>query len=234
MKKWIQTVLRPMIGNFLRKFPGIYDSYQKHYFNVVEKKKLKGMHRLGYQYVRDINKTLDESKIDYFYTYGTMLGLVRDGGFIAHDNDIDMGIRVNDQFVWENLEKAMKKIGFHKKHAFMFDGKITEQTYIKNNVSVDFFLYEMKDDDTMITYFYFNGAGKENGEDLWYVGYYEHVPFSGMQKITCHDVEFRIPEHPEQYLEEIYGPDWKIPIPNWEGEYNMIDGVYGRIIRNYE
>lgn len=234
MKKWIQTVVRPKVGDVLRKFPWIYDSYQKAYFSVVENRKLKGLHRLGYQYAGNIGTTLEKHNIDYFYTYGTMLGLVRDGGFIVHDNDIDIGVRANEQFSWENLEKAMTEIGFHKKHAFMFNGKITEQTYIKDNVSVDFFLYEMKDDNTMITYFYFNGAGKENGQDLWYVGYYEQAPFKGMQKITCHDVEFRIPECPEQYLEEIYGPDWRTPIPNWEGEYNMIEGVYGYIIKNYD
>lgn len=234
MRKWIQTILRPVIGNIMRKFPRVYELYQKAFFYCVEKNKLRGMHRVGYEYADELGKILDKSGINYFYTYGTMLGLVREGGFIAHDSDIDMGVILDDNFSWEKLETCLKSIGFHKKHFFTYNDRITEQTYIKNGLSVDFFAYMLTENNSMLTYCYVKEEGKEYEKDQWSIRYYKHSMFEGMKKIECHDVSFRIPLNPEKYLEEVYGPSWKTPNSGWISEKKTIEGAFGYIVRNYD
>ena len=233
MNKWIHTKLRPAIGDLMRKCPKLYDAYQKVFFYFVGKKKWRGMHRVGYQYSKDIQQALDKTGIRYFAAYGTMLGLVREGGFIGHDEDIDFGVLLDEQFSWEKLESCMSSIGFRKKHIFTCNGVITEQTYMKNGLSVDFFSFE-EEGDTMITYYYIKEKDKEYKKNEWTVCYHRNAVFEGFQKINCHDVEFQIPLNPEKYLEEVYGTGWKIPDPNYVGKHKILEDAEGYILKIYK
>jgi hypothetical protein len=47
-----------------------------------------------------------------FLTYGTLLGHFRDGGFIPHDWDIDLGILEGDVPKMEQLEQAVERKGY--------------------------------------------------------------------------------------------------------------------------
>lgn len=41
-------------------------------------------------------KVLDDMKVDWWLTDGTLLGFVRDNAFIAHDADVDIGVSAKD------------------------------------------------------------------------------------------------------------------------------------------
>lgn len=43
-----------------------------------------------------VDKVLKDHNIDYFLDLGTLLGAVREGAFIAWDNDIDLGVAYSD------------------------------------------------------------------------------------------------------------------------------------------
>ena len=140
--------MRKIIGRFARKhMMGLYKIYEKIFWNIVGKRKNKGLHTLGYKYLNKMTEVLDESGLCYFITYGTLLGMIREGGFLGHDEDIDIGVICDDQFSWERIEDAMKKIGMNKKHQFRLNGEVTEQTYAVDTLSVDFFLFYEKDEE---------------------------------------------------------------------------------------
>ena len=138
MKKWILEKVRPFFGDWGRKhLPGLYKIYEKVFWAIVIKRRNKGLHQKGYLYLDKIDAAMKKYGVDYFLTYGTLLGIIREGEFIPYDDDIDLGVIQNERFSWDKLEKAMAEIGMEKKIQFRLNGELTEQTYREGNLSVD-------------------------------------------------------------------------------------------------
>lgn len=216
----------------LRKLTPIYEWYLKR----RSRKSCERLQKNGYDISTRIGEILDKSNISYFFTYGTLLGLIRDNGFIKHDNDLDIGILKTDDFSWDDLSSLLSKSGLTKLHEFGIDGKVTEQTYIYNGTGIDFFLYEYEDN-KMISYVYFK---KDNFE---YKNEYERSvskmissQIIDFKYIVNNGVKFRIPKNAEQYLEDIYSETWRVPNPNWISSngpaWNEVKGVYGTYKNN--
>ncbi len=115
----------------------------------------------GLEITSKISKVLDNSGIEYFFTYGTLLGLIRNGGFMKHDIDLDLGVIRTGEFSWNKLNSLLTNVGFKQLHEFSLDGEITEQTYEYKGMTIDFFIYE-KENEHMISYVYFNKKGIVN------------------------------------------------------------------------
>ncbi len=172
----------------------------------------------GYDIAQKVGKALDESEIRYFFTYGNLLGLIRNGKFMSYDNDLDMGIIYDENFSWTNLENAMKQLGLEKKREFKVDNEVMEQSYLVNNLTVDFFLYK-KENERMFSYVYFR---KENfpykSIEEFSISKLYSCPIEETQKILCEGIEFTVPSNSQDYLKDIYGESWRIPNPNWVSE----------------
>src|SRR6185312_12174765 len=50
----------------------------------------------GEKFLRDFTEACDEAKMSPFLMWGTLLGCVRENGFLKHDQDIDFGILAKD------------------------------------------------------------------------------------------------------------------------------------------
>ena len=115
-------------------------SIYKFYCILKNKKYLKkrniAIHSNGLEKIEMLSKHISTI---IFVDYGTLLGVIRDKKIIEWDDDIDLGIIINDLFTWNNLEEIMYSFGFKKKHEFVYKNEITEQNYEKDYVSVDFF-----------------------------------------------------------------------------------------------
>lgn len=220
--------IKKSIGKFLREhMMGVYRIYEKMYWSSVEKRKKEGLHKLGYSYMKKINEVLDKEGFKYFITYGTLLGIIREGQFMGHDNDIDMGIIYDEDFSWDRLEETLRKIGMQKKHQFTLEGRITEQTYICENLSVDFFMYEPFDTSHQISYVYFRQETGCYEDETFEVARHITKKIEKIEKVKTPKGEFSIPENSEEFLEEIYGSDWRIPQPNWKPERDVVEGKCG-------
>ena len=63
---------------------------------------------------------MNETNFQFFITYGTLLGIVRDNKFMQHDDDLDFGILEGDNFSWSEIDKIMNKYNITLLHEFIY------------------------------------------------------------------------------------------------------------------
>ena len=217
---------RYAIYNRFRNFLYGVEPIRKAYFFVkiglkidpINKLRSKKLAKDGERNLALILEALDGSDIRAFCAYGTLLGIVRDGGFIPHDTDMDMGILDDASFSWNALEEAMKKRGLQKVRYFSYKGEVTEQCYcLPDGLTVDFFLFSKLNPDTCCSYYYFQDktSAYERGGVL-HVKRNCYSMIRGVKEMEFHGMRIPIPENPEKHLEDVYGPGWKTPDPGYE------------------
>jgi len=68
----------------------------------------------GKQYLKLLKGTLDAEGIPFFLTYGTCMGLYRDGDFLPEDDDVDLGVLEPISLKRRiKLGEAFEDLGFH-------------------------------------------------------------------------------------------------------------------------
>jgi len=154
-----------------------------------------------------------DTGIDIYLSYGCLLGAVRSRKLISHDFDIDLGFHVAGQTREDIVSECRKLIRYltHNSHrvyvesngqfkaAKMFPGKIY--------MTIEFFVSWTHDEDFFL---YFGIPGAKIAKDV--------LPLSD---IEIEGVKLPAPHNPEAMVEAIYGPDWKIPNPDFK--YENID-----------
>lgn len=178
-------------------------------------KKMNDLRQNGLIVLKDIESLLSNSQFIFFVDFGTLLGAVRNNDLIKWDNDIDFGLLYNDHFSWEDFETILNKIQLKKIRQFVLDGQITEQTYRRGHLTIDFFLHVNNEQ-------YSQCYGYYRKEGYIYNSMYEYhtksAHFSRIEKPIkgrIRDIEVSIPGNAEEYLESVYTSDWRIPNPKW-------------------
>ena len=93
---------------------------------LLQKNRRKDLQKYGMDILRMVDSALITNHINYFVDFGTLLGLVREKGFIKHDLDMDFGILETDSFSWDKLECLMTANKMKKIRQFVYKGIITE------------------------------------------------------------------------------------------------------------
>ncbi|NTU88405.1 MAG: hypothetical protein HGA54_00630 [Actinobacteria bacterium] len=166
-------------------------------------------------FTQRIYAALEGKDIEYFYTYGSLLGLVREGHFLGHDLDMDLGILNTRPTIIAELDAALRTQGFSRAHYFTRDDRITECTYELEDFDIDFFLYdEVPGGLTTSCYFRDIEYEYDSPEEFTYA----ELPISmisGFTYVELEGVSLRIPKNAEQILKESYGEDWRVPKLDW-------------------
>ncbi|WP_300381122.1 tetratricopeptide repeat protein [Henriciella sp.] len=131
-----------------------------------------------------------------FLAAGTLLGFIRNGQPLTHDRDIDIGVFAD--------EAAPGIAAIVRQHpALMLERRARPgERYFAlthKGIGVDIFLYEKTARHALC------GFSHHPGDIQWRFTDFRPIK-SRFQGLTCH-----IPESPERYLTETYGPDWQIP-----------------------
>jgi tetratricopeptide (TPR) repeat protein len=157
---------------------------------------------IAFKTLIEFRDVLNKIKCPYFIMGGTLLGFVREGNFIEHDDDIDIGVFIDDFPM--DLCAELKKQGFNTEATMGEYNKGLEYRFKKNGVQIDIFFWYKESN------YSWYGAWWKAGEML-------KLKFDkfDLSELYIQEQKFNIPHNPEYWLKQIYGDDWKTPNSNW-------------------
>lgn len=142
---------------------------------------------------------------------GTCLGVVRQRAFIAYDPDIDIGLPEEHLKLWDVFIKEFKSAGFELYKEWEHEGKRMELSFKRNGIKLDLFFFFRKGA------WCWHGAFGPDENERWGKNmiFLPHV-FSADLFENLREMAFRgkccfVPNPPERYLAERYGPKWTVP-----------------------
>ena len=202
-----KTILKPLyypFKNYRKEQQAKY--FRKHALNVISQ----------------FHDCLTDAGVDYTLAYGTLLGAVREHGFINYDIDIDV-------IVWEEqrtdaLYEALRLAGFTKLHMMLLrDGKLgREEAFVKDGVSIDvFYAFDDKEGPYWVEFKMPEGSASFNSamKDFGYmVPVKVRLPLSKARMLVPFEsVHLYIPANADELLKQYYGDNYMTPIKNWIG-----------------
>lgn len=221
IRKTLQGALkRTAIGRF------VYPLVQKCWRWYIIPKRRRLLQEHGAEVLRDIHDLMTRNDIPYYCEAGTLLGLIRDKGFIPHDDDIDISIQAETVCAARVL-KVLTDAGYCFLHAFRYEGTITEFTVLsKCGLSIDVFFHKYAKRDGYVCawqplWLPCRSYPTETANSLVefeFVAPMRLIPYEVLGITTM------IPENYTEVLESSYGP-WQTP----DAKY---DTVNNRIHRN--
>jgi len=154
--------------------------------------------------VLDFKKVMDEHEIRYGLMFGTLLGAIREGGFIAWDEDVDIFVLEEDRNKVLNALYDFEKVGFK---VARYRKKMDLLSIIRDGEYIDMYFFRKT----------FNRKRREgNFEiDAKYLEQSEKLEFFGEQ--------FPVPINPKQVLNILYGEDWHIPKKDVKPKLNTLN-----------
>jgi SAM-dependent methyltransferase len=150
----------------------------------------------------------DEYGHDVFLTYGTLLGAVREGGYIAHDIDVDTAY-IADGTDPRAAADELQRIAFT-----LMDRGLDAQTMYtaihvrdRDDPDVRLDLFHLYFDDQGRLRFPFGIAGRSR---------FTRRDWRGTQEIDFLGRPALVPVDAERFVEHIYGPTWRQPKPGFD------------------
>lgn len=165
--------------------------------------------------LKDCIDVLNKHNLTNFIIDGTLLGAIRDGDFITHDTDIDLGVFM-DEWTINTVTIVFREMmlkGFILYHSFGKFGEYFELTWYRDGIKVDFFFY-YKIGDKMRFNAFLNGGRTLPNDILTYE--YDAFNFTNLIKMEFNGIIVNIPFLPKQILLEKYGKEWETPTKKWD------------------
>lgn len=171
--------------------------------------------------LKRFDKALTDANLEYTLAFGTLLGAVREKGFIKHDMDMDVAMWAED---WSpRIRKCLEDAGFKLWHSFEIDdGKLgREETYAFNNVAIDIFFFypPINEYPYCCDFLGFPDAATYRQCNEKHGGALPRrieIPMRRGRVLTkFEDTELYIPTNAHDLLSFRYGESYMIPNPNW-------------------
>ena len=165
--------------------------------------------RLGGELIGDLDALLsllnDGFGVDAFLAYGTLLGAVRGGSFIAHDNDADISYLSR----YENpsdiaaesfaMQRWLVERGWHVSRSTAGFLQVWSQEGVDAQRKIDIFT----------SYF----CGDHFAVERWVRAPLARADLVPLGEIQLEGVTFPAPARPETLLAATYGEGWRVPDP---------------------
>jgi tetratricopeptide (TPR) repeat protein len=150
---------------------------------------------------------LERADLPYFLCVGTLLGIVRERGVMAHDKDVDLGV-----FAPVDATRIMRELC--EKGPFLpspFARQSVDDVrwrlalfHPEHKISVDIFFYQQDGDH------YLCGVNAKPQPIL------SRPRAFGLARIDWQGKSWPVPAPVDAYLEDFYGPTWKTPDPDFD------------------
>ena len=165
--------------------------------------------------IKSLNKVVNFFKsngVKCWLTDGTLLGCIRNNGFIGHDPDIDLGIRIED-VSYKLIRDIREKFNIKHVLGFLEDG--LEITIIVDGIPIDLFFFYKDGNRFYHCAYYLGTLNGINNRQIRY--YYNNLD---LIKHNFLGLEVLIPKNNIEYIKSKYGESWNIPDTSWN---NMLD-----------
>lgn len=185
--------------------------YRKYY---KDPQRLRNMKKYGYESLRRIMEISELENWDVMPIFGTLLGFIREGDFIKHDNDIDLAVAPGyDPKVMAKI--LVEKYGFKFGQALSYHGKVTEFSIEHNGLSIDFFFFENCEDKIRVSAYFWKSTEAYTDPRQNNVQYVYHPRIESFKYIDIKGVKVKVPTNSEDFLYYEYGKSWNIPDPSY-------------------
>ena len=149
-----------------------------------------------------------------FLLWGTLLGCVRDGGFITGDHDIDLGVMATDADRLPELRDRMQRFGFGVR--IENDDKLSLVHPEHPNLYIDIDVVKSQRDGWAITM---------RDVESWKLFHYhfQRTVFADTKRWQfAHRLNVRVPADPDGFLTAVYG-DWRVPASKVDYRYGPLN-----------
>lgn len=198
---------------------GLYKPVVNIINRIKETFQARRVRHLGVETLREANAACEEASIIMFPAFGTLLGAIRDKGFISYDFDLDVG--VTPDVTPDTIHESMRRHGFVlTKQTYIPEVGVTEETYYRKKVGVDVFYYFAEGDDW---YAYcprkheYKDWKEANASDGFPVAR-SYVPKSEFEKTDFLGIQINVPVRAHEWLKDIYSDSYMTPIKNWNAK----------------
>lgn len=206
----------------------LYPIYRIIYMDRIIKKRNRIFLDNSVKVMEKFDNCMSKNGITYTLAFGTLLGAIREKGFIKHDLDIDTIIWAEDYS--EIIRKSLEQVGFKLIHEFIADGgkKGREETYQFLGVNIDiFYMYPCQEKLPYCCLFSpLDGYGtcsmsmKKEGRVA--TRRVELPITKGIKLVEFENLNLPVPINAEEILEYRYGKDYMIPNPDWQTNEGVI------------
>lgn len=147
--------------------------------------------------IKDLTELLDQAGVPFFFAAGTALGLVREGGPLGADGDIDFGILDED---WDR-DQLVRVFNGHPRFSVDARHPHTDKVPLTHRGG------------SPIDVFRFYREGDKIWHDAVFVRW-GNSPF-GIERLQLRGLALPVPTNADRYLTENYG-DWHTPNPGFD------------------
>ena len=201
---------------------GLYKQVVKLDTYFQNKKAARCFHRYGLETLQKADEALSSVGGHMILYFGSLLGAIREKGFIPYDYDLDVALPIEDKP--DDIDALMGKYGFvhTRQHYIKATGRVTYDQYCYHGCHLDiFYLFSDREDGKVYSYVARRHETREwreaNDTDgfpcvVWPTDRCEYVrrDFLGLQ--------LYLPEKADQWMKDIYGESYMTPLKVWDAK----------------
>ena len=181
-------------------------------FSVQTEKQIGAVYSELSRFLKILN---EEMGVSAFASSGTLLGFVRDGGLLVHDDDIDLCY----------ISKQSSKEGILAERTHIIN-TLREKGYGVNPSNGAHLWISAKYEIAMDLFTGWESEGRCIMNPLLNSGVTASDIFP-LKVETIHDVKIYMPNNPESLMELNYGQNWRKPDPIWKFNWSHARSQYG-------